>query len=70
MLTSDRFIWAGNIINAFAEDNDVAPEVLEAIQILKDGCYEAIQIPRRVRGRFISGERDNVPLQNQLEGRM
>lgn len=70
MLTSDRFIWAGNIINAFAEDNAIDPEVLEAIQILKDGCYEAIQILRRVRGRFISGEKDNVPLQNQFEGRM
>ena len=61
MLTSEDFIRAGNVINGFIADSlDVIdPEVLDAIQVLKDGCYEAIQIPRRVRRRFISGATDD-----------
>ena len=66
MLTSEDFIRAGNVMNAFVMDSvDILePEVLDAIQTLKDGCYEAIQIPRRVRGRFISGAKDELPMRD------
>lgn len=70
MLTSEDFIRAGNVMNAFVMDSvDILePEVLDAIQTLKDGCYEAIQIPRRVRGRFISGAKDELQMRDSHQG--
>lgn len=71
MLTSEDFIRAGNIVNEFIADSlDILdPEVLDAIQTLKDGCYEAIQIPRRVRGRFISrGGRNELQVRDSSQG--
>lgn len=66
MLTSDRFIRAGNIVNEYIRQNELDGDVLEALQILKDGCYEAIQIPRMVRRRFVRGDRrDELSVQDQ-----
>lgn len=71
MLTSEDFIRAGNVVNGFIADSlDILdPEVLDAIQVLKDGCYEALQIPRRVRGRFISGgNKDELQVRDSSQG--
>lgn len=53
MLNRSDFIRAGNVVNAFVDEGGaVAPDVLEAIQTLKDGCVELIHIPMWIRKHY------------------
>lgn len=67
MLNRSDFIRAGNAVNAFVNEGGVAaPDVLEAIQTLKDGCVELIHIPAWIRKHYATygGDEDGVSVQD------
>ena len=69
MVKREDFIRAGNIVNAFADEypiGETAPDVLEAIQTLKDGCAELIHIPMWIRAHYAAygGDDDGVSVQD------
>lgn len=67
MLSRSDFIRAGNAVNAFVDKGGVvAPDVLEAIQTLKDGCVELIHIPAWIRKHYAAygGDEDGVSVQD------
>jgi hypothetical protein len=67
MLNRSDFIRAGNIVNAFVDEGNVAaPDVLEAIQTLKDGCVELIHIPAWIRKHYAEygGDENGVSVQD------
>lgn len=67
MLRREDFIRAGNAVNAFVDEGDaVAPDVLEAIQTLKDGCAELIHIPMWIRKHYAAygGDEDGISVQD------
>jgi hypothetical protein len=67
MLSRSDFIHAGNIVNAFVDESGVvAPDVLEAIQTLKDGCAELIHIPMWIRKHYAAygGDEDGISVQD------
>lgn len=67
MIKREDFIHAGNVVNAFVDEGGVdAPDVLEAIQTLKDGCVELIHIPAWIRAHYAAygGDEDGVSVQD------
>lgn len=71
MLRREDFIRAGNavndyIINGYLAGNQLEPEVLEAMQMLKDGCVELIHIPMWIRKHYAAREEneDGVSVQD------
>lgn len=67
MHSRSDFIRAGNAVNAFADEGGVvAPDVLEAIQTLKDGCIELIHIPMWIRKHYAAygGDEDGISVQD------
>lgn len=71
MLRREDFIRAGNvvndyIINGYMAGNQLEPEVLEAMQTLKDGCVELIHIPMWIRKHYAALEdnEDGVSMQD------
>lgn len=71
MLRREDFIRAGNIvndyiINGYMAGSQLEPEVLEAMQTLKDGCAELIHIPMWIRKHYAALEdnEDGVSMQD------
>mgnify|MGYP006972332211 FL=1 len=67
MHSRSDFIRAGNAVNAFVDEGGVAaPDVLEAIQTLKDGCVELIHIPMWIRKHYAAhgGDEDGISVQD------
>ena len=56
MLRREDFIRAGNIVNGYIEGGELPPEMLEAMQTLKDGCMELIHIPMWIRKHYAALE--------------
>lgn len=70
MLNRSDFIRAGNAVNAFMDEGGaVSPDVLEAIQTLKDGCIELIHIPAWIRKHYATygGDEDGVSVQDMAQ---
>lgn len=70
MIKREDFIHAGNVVNAFVDEGGVAaPDVLEAIQTLKDGCVELIRIPAWIRKHYATygGDEDGVSVQDMAQ---
>lgn len=70
MIKREDFIHAGNVVNAFVDEGGVAaPDVLEAIQTLKDGCIELIHIPAWIRKHYATygGDEDGVSVQDMAQ---
>ena len=66
MLRREDFIRAGNIVNGYMAGSQLEPEVLEAIQTLKDGCAELIHIPMWIRKHYAAygGDEDGISVQD------
>ena len=67
MHSRSDFIRAGNAVNAVVDGGGVvAPDVLEAIQTLKDGCIELIHIPMWIRKHYAAygGDEDGISVQD------
>lgn len=67
MHSRSDFIRAGNAVNAFVDGGGaVTPDVLEAIQTLKDGCIELIHIPMWIRKHYAAygGDEDGISVQD------
>lgn len=72
MMKREDFIRAGNVVNGYIEGRDLPPEVLEAMQTLKDGCVELIRIPMWIRKHYAALEEseDGICVQDLDQGRM
>ena len=66
MLRREDFIRAGNIVNGYMAGCQLEPDVLEAIQTLKDGCVELIHIPMWIRKHYAAygGDEDGISVQD------
>lgn len=55
MVKREDFIRAGTDVNDFMHENPgLPPEIVAAIQTLKDGCLELIRIPAWIRKHYDS----------------